>query len=64
MTLASRLDRLELVLRRDDRPSLVVAFTDDDGRLVDATTGEAIALDALGPQTTLVVLGLRPDVPQ
>ena len=63
MSLATRLARLEMALLRDDRPALVVAFEDDDGRLVDAA-GDVIDRDTLSPQTTLLIFSERPDGPQ
>jgi hypothetical protein len=63
MTLASRLSRLEAALVDDGRPALVVAFEDDDGRLVDAGGG-ALDPDVLGPRTLLIVLTTRDDGPQ
>ena len=62
MNLSTRLTRLELVLRRDDRPGLVVVFADEDNRLVHAAV-EVIDPATLGPRTVLVVLSERPDGP-
>ena len=64
MSLSTRLTRLEMALLSNDRPALVVAFTDEGGRLVDAATGEEIALDALGPRTQLITITERSDGPQ